>query len=343
VTKKVIENANRMIPNETVLYSYDEACVLNGAKYTGITTTTVSNYADDAPDIVTTRYIDGFGNTAYTGAIINGSEVRDTYSYDYRGNVTSTKTAEGILTQYEHDYAGRVVKTTNANGNSATNSFDFLGNLINSTDYEGNRINNAYDALGRLIKTWGYIESGFTFGTKYYYSPAGELIRESKKSNAKSQGDSWSNTEYSYNARGLLEYVTQYDGGAVDNITKYSYDGVGNPRTVTYGLSSATSRDGKTVTYSYDQFGNVLTRTDESGKSATYTYSDNGRLNTYTDRNGNVATYTIDSLGRMFSVSTAAPDGSAITTKTRFAPNGEPVIKIETGDSGTTRLESGKR
>jgi RHS repeat-associated protein len=110
------------------------------------------------------------------------------------------------------------------------------------------------------------------------------------------------------------------------------------------GCSSCTVRGNKTNTY--DNFGNVLSATDELGRVTTYTYDSNndmlsmappavggsnptttytynsfGEVLTKTDPLGNVTTNTYDSHGNLTSVTTPAPNSSTPASVTQFAYN----------------------
>jgi RHS repeat-associated protein len=107
------------------------------------------------------------------------------------------------------------------------------------------------------------------------------------------------------------------------------------------GCSSCTLRG--TISYTYDNQGNALSRTDENGHATTYTYDSNGNVLTMTvpinstttatssytynsfnevltttDPLGKVTTNTYDANGNLLTVTTPAPNGSTAASVTTF-------------------------
>lgn len=153
--------------------------------------------------------------------------------------------------------------------------------------------------------------------------------------------------------------VTAYGPAFEINSTIQLTDSLGNQSSVTSeivggkwylaqaqgsGCSSCTVRGNRTNTY--DNFGNVLSATDELGRVTTYTYDSNNNLTsvvqpavggsnptttytynsfgevlTMTDPLGNVTTNTFDSHGNSTSVTTPAPNTSTPASVTQFAYN----------------------
>jgi YD repeat-containing protein len=112
---------------------------------------------------------------------------------------------------------------------------------------------------------------------RYDYDPVGNITKTRVSNNPVGSSTSWAHTDYDYNSRGRLEFVTQYSNGlAIDNVTKYTYDGVGNTLTMRVGMSSKGANDGQQTTYAYDRLGRIKTLTDALGKQETYVYRNNG-------------------------------------------------------------------
>jgi len=308
---------------------------VSGAILSRVTKTVHNNFG--SPNIVTNQYIDFMGNTVRTGRMLGGTELVDTYTYDYVGNMLTERTARtaslgGIHTnRYEYDHAGRVTRAFNARNEFTTNSFDLLGNLERTTDYRGNQKSFGYDALGRLTSENMLVQTNGNVHKRYFYDPVGNVVSERISNNPLATGHplTWSRVDYGYNNRGRLAHVTQYDGSLIDNVTRYQYDAVGNMLVMRTGASNTWSSDGKMTSYSYDRFGNVLTVTDPIGLVESYSYTALGRPVSKTDRNGHVTSYTFDALGRLLQSSVATPSGTntlsyqyALTGALRSESNG---------------------
>jgi len=73
--------------------------------------------------------------------------------------------------------------------------------------------------------------------------------------------------------------------GIQNNVTKYTYDNVGNVATTTEaGFSIKQSAKGKMTAYTYNRFENVETITDALNNTEVYIYSSSGHPGTHTDR-----------------------------------------------------------
>ena len=311
----------------------------------------------NAPDIVTTSYVDNMGHTVKTGKFLNGAEHFDTYTYDNVGNVRTVQTAysaslgDDYTYQYTYDVNGNIRTQKDALGNTTSYYYDWQGNCTSAVDPIGNEIYNIYDKLGRKI----YVSQDFSVQdvdddelfpvyaeTKLYYDRNGNLITEKRTNNVVREETTWAQTDYAYDNCGLLVKVTAYDDGSVENVTQYYYDeggnilrmytGLSSPLTIT-GLDSVSGSDTNyaVTKYTYDRFGNQLTMTDPLNRTETYTYDLNGNPLTKVDRNGVTTRYTYDTLGRL----TQVQAGSYIPAKYTYAFNGQKASETD-GNEKTT-------
>ena len=142
----------------------------------------------------------------------------------------------------------RLETVTDPDGAVTAYTYDNVGNRATVAYPNGTVTAYAYDALNRLtdltnIRSDNQVISGYT----YTLGPAGNRIR-----------------------------VAEADGRIVD----YTYDAV--YKLVAEEITDAVNGN-QTITYTYDAFGNRLTKTDPSGIVA-YTYDDNDRLITEAGR-----------------------------------------------------------
>ena len=310
------------------LYSYDDAAE-NGS-YQKVTKTVMGD--DAAPSVVTTEYTDKNGNVAKTGKFLNGVEYFDIFTYDYQGNRISVLTAADaaknlpFTSKYAYNESNQETSVTNAEGFSSTNRYNSLGQLVESADYAGTPTTYRYDSLGRLLSQTILIDAGITAVTKYDYDACGNIIREWKPVNAERDPAAWAKTEFSYNSRGKLIAVQQYDGASVASETAYAYDAAGNLLQMSVG--------GSTTTYTYDRFGNVLTETNALGQTKSNSYSTVGRLESTTSQGGVVTTYGYDALGRV--VQTVASKGDMQQVLQRSYTSTGQIRTEENGNQRTT-------
>jgi len=300
----------------------------------------------NAPSIVTAQYTDKMGRVVQEGRVLGGTEYLDYFTYDYVGNKIQERLAYAVqkgLTysaKWEYDFAGRVTKAYNADGGFTTSTYNALGQLVTATDFAGIPTTYTYDDIDRLLEEKGIVEqNGPTVYNSYKrhdYDPAGNITKTRTSNNQVGQATTWARTDYDYNNRGRLEYVTQYDGASIDNVTKYTYDGVGNTLTMRTGMSTKSSSDGQQTTYTYDRLGRMLTLKDPLNQQETYAYKNSGLglLNTKTDRNGNVGAYSYDALGRVLSEQVTTPDNVSETNSYTYYVTG--AKKTESNPTVTT-------
>ena len=104
-------------------------------------------------------------------------------------------------------------------------------------------------------------------------------------------------TRFGYDALGRLTSVTD----ALDQVTSYTYDELGNRLT-------QTDANGRTTTFEYDRIGRQTARILPGDSRESMTYNDDGSLATYTDFGGNTRTFEYDANRRL--VRRAYPDGT---------------------------------
>ncbi len=213
-----------------------------------------------------------------------------TIAYDAVGNPTS-------FTNYLYDLAGRLTTLTPPAG-AAMNvslSYDPAGRLANITYPNGVVSAYGYDGNGRLNSlshTLGANPSFASFG--YTYNPVGNILA------ILDQVNSSENRTHTYDALQRLR-----TGGTVANAESYAYDLVGN-RT-TSSLSNSHTHDDlnrlledDSYTYTYDDNGNLETKTDKGNPTqiTTYHWDAQDQLIQIDRPDSTTTTYKYDGLGR---------------------------------------------
>jgi RHS repeat-associated protein len=251
-----------------------------------------------------------------SSAVYNGRGVT-LYQYDAAGNVIQVTNPDGYTLNVDYDEADHPVRAYDQKGNKVESVLDLAGKPRSITDPNGNTVKrNYYDGHknGWLQSVTGTPSAAF-----YDYDAAGNVI-----SVADGHGNitlttydelnrpvrivgpilEVNNTRpvklFSYNALGYLmsvkagytsQFGTQPSSDVVTTQMSYTYDDYGH---------MLTKKDGanKTWTYTYDLFGNVQTAQDPKGQVVSYDWNYGGQLH-QRSAPGNVTTYTRNDLGQV--------------------------------------------
>ncbi len=271
------------------------------------------------------------------------------FSYDNNGNRTQAFDWNGTY-HYNFDALNRVTQETQPSGKSIKHTFDPMGNEIGRVDYFGNKYSYTFDALNRNIQVTDPINgvTGLVYDRMQH-------VLQTHYPNKTSVNNTYDPT---YD---VLSTVNKKDTGEVISQFVYTYDGVGNKKTVvdnigktTYGydniyqLTGAVYPDRPTVSYGYDPAGNRLSMTvgsnttnysyDTANKLLTagtvsYQYDGNGNPIKKTDSSTSQTTlYTYDTENRLATVT--LPNGNESIygydytgwkiSDTQRGPNGNP-------------------
>jgi uncharacterized protein RhaS with RHS repeats len=219
---------------------YDADNQLTSRQFTGNSGTLRVDYAyTNAGELsTTTRYSDLAGTT----------KVGDTLeTYDSAGRLTNLENRDGtgtVLAYYTYTYDLTDRMTTKVeNGTTTSYSYDADNQLIK----DGGNATLTYDSTGNRTNT------GYATGTgnqmsndgarTYTYDAAGNVIKKSKGASA----ETWVYT-YDVNNQLLTAKDEATDGGTLLGEVDYSYDVFGN-------RLSRTQFDGSMTTVAYDRFG----------------------------------------------------------------------------------------
>jgi YD repeat-containing protein len=244
-----------------------------------------------------------------------------TFQRDPQGRITAIIDPAGKRVSYQYDAAGNLVAVTDRA--LATTRFTYrtdrphyldtvvdpLGRQAARTEYDAQgRVHRVFDAAGgaviydfdpdtgvqRITDQLGHTTTLTTDGR-------GNVVREEDPTGTVILS--------TYDSRDLLLSETQVVGqvdspqnGEEDDLTSvYNYDARGN-------LVEARDQPGcgcqprNITSWTYNDFGDVLTTTDSSGNTTTRRYDQNGELTASTDSNGNVTSAEYDQAGNLTSV-----------------------------------------
>ena len=211
--------------------------------------------------------------------VISDSEFKTTgFDYDMAGNLIKKTDALGNNILYSYDELNRLAAITDPAGGITRYNYDTRDNLISLTDANGNTTRFEYDRADRMIREIRPMGQA----TDYCYDAAGNLIR---KTDAENQV-----TRYSYDALNRLTRITYFEDAADSKPSKtvvFTYDITGNMLTWNDGQFSGS--------YSYDDLNRKLSETVNYGsfeKTIAYTWTLNGLKDSYTDPSGTVYSYT---------------------------------------------------
>ena len=132
-------------------------------------------------------------------------------------------------------------------------------------------------------------------------------------------------TAFEYDARGLLAAVTKAQGTAAAQRLEMRHDGMGNLVELTkVWTDSRQVEHRESTTFTYDAFGNRLTKTDPMGNTTRYEYNVSGRLTKVTDPENRVWTSAYDNAGHR--LSNTSPLGETVAYE--YDANGNLTARI---------------
>ncbi len=226
----------------------------------------------------------------------DGSEADDRITrieYDPTGTVHRVILPDGVYTQFGYDAALRLTSVADPAGNTMVFTLNAVGEQLKeeTRDTSGSllrALSQTYDTLGRLQTQ----SDADLQPTSFDYDQEDNLTLTTDALNHK--------TAHTYDALGRLKTTLQdVDGVAAQ--TQFQYDALDQ-------LTQVLDPSGLPTTYTYNGFGEVLTLQSQDTGLTTSTYDEAGNLKTRTDARGITETYSYDLLNRVTGVS--YPDSS---------------------------------
>ena len=261
-------------------------------------------------------------------------ELKESYTYDATGHMTSVTDPIGNTETYTYDVWGRCLTETDVRGNVTKYTYDAVGNCTKAELPTGVVVESTYDAGCYLTEQSAYIPSRKeTLREKYTYDAAGNVTmftdvtgRQEKYAYdscgrlAKTTYSDGTTEEYTYDTMGRTVSVLSSSGAK----TRYTYDALGRvtkaesvgrttdmatdgpkSRIWTYAydnmdrVTEVTDPEDYKTSQAYDAFGNTTSRTDAKGGTTTYTYDDHSNLISTTNAIGVTKTYEYDEKDRL--------------------------------------------
>jgi YD repeat-containing protein len=297
-----------------------------------------------------TRYFYDSTSRVQQSGLENGEEV-DKFSYgtnqtivtDQYGQVVAHSFANlnGEMKETSVSRAG----TSTCAASAAQTAYDSNGNTDYTVDWNGNTTDYSYDSQGRLISST--IAANTASAITQIMTWDEDDITSVQTSGADRKPYYQADYNYSFSGadyRQLLSLKeTDLKTGVVRQNT-YSYtfwpSGVINTRTV-----AAISASGNRVsTYTYDQFGNLITLTNPLGQQEKWSGHDQlGRPAHYTDINGVTTDYIYQPNGNLTSIQQNLPEGVKVTQIAYNNMHLPTDISYSTGKVDRFRYTSGGR
>ena len=290
---------------QTITYGYDALYRLTSKTYPD---STAVSYTYD-PLSRLTQVTDPTGTYSFTydnlGRLLGtgtqysflSSALNNNYGYDAASNRTSFTDPAGATSTYSYDALNRLTGLANTNSGTFGFGYDALGRRTSLTRPNGVDTSYSYDNLSRLLSVL-HGGGGLPGSTSYTYDSAGNRLTKSAVQ-AGNPDPVTAASSYTYDS---IYQLTQ----AVVNssVTEgYTYDAVGNrlssavPVSYNYNASNELTSNSN-ASYTYDNNGNTLSKTDTGG-TTNYTWDFENRLTQVVlpDQGGTVY-FNYDSTGR---------------------------------------------
>lgn len=275
VTNYAFDNLNRLTtityPSRTATYNYDplgnltRATNENGSVYIGYDN----------------RYrVSSFSDPFFYGI---------SYGYDTAGNRTKLKVNGATYTSYTYDAVNRLTGLKDSGNLSFNYAYDPVNRLTSRSAPNGVTTAYNYDDLNRLTGLTHVAGPTTLINNQYAYNDGNDIT-------------SWANASgthaYSYDP---LDRLTSALNNPQPNEI-YAYDGVGNRTSshlsASYGYQPFNKLGNTaTATYSYDNNGNLISKTDGLG-TTTFTWNEDNQLRQVALPTGLTVNYKYDAMGR---------------------------------------------
>ncbi|HQI42231.1 MAG TPA: DUF6531 domain-containing protein [Ignavibacteriaceae bacterium] len=328
---------NQVAGGKTITHKYQYDAMNNITKYTDPRNKVTDFVYDNNGNLISVT--DTRGTTNYSRnsfgkveSITNPLSHTTNLGYNSYGNLTTITDPLSNTTSLTYDAISRLKSVLNPKNQNTQYSYDKTDLLLTITDAFNNNTTYSYDANSNLTN----ILNARGFSTNFGYDNFERLISKAEPSS--------NPTQFSYRSNGQIASRTNPDGSTVtysynaDRISgissnnvnaTFNYDGNGNITSVIESgnykgsgtlsfsydeinrLTGYTDFYSKSVGYTYDESGNILSITYPGNKTVFYTYYDDNRLSSVKDWNGKTTTYNYRNDGSLYQIS--YPNGVVVT------------------------------
>ena len=251
---------------------------------------------------------DSFGNML--SAMVGNRILANNVYANGNGLLTKQVYGNGVEINFTYDTLGRKKTATYPDGRVLSYVYNGEGRLHSLTETNGSSVTTylyTYDSIGRLI--YSEQKEGYTsvLRTRQHYNEKNQLTSQNWQLNGASysEGYTYNSTDGSLNTMTTgvgntltmdydgLRRLTSVTGGPVSR--QYTYRDIDSAKT-TMQVASVTS-GGQQYGYTYDSMGNIATYSAPGKATVTYTYDNQGQLLKATG--DTTYTYTYDGAGNI--------------------------------------------
>ncbi len=248
--------------------------------------------------------------------VISPLGIETEFQYDANGNRTHLidanalasgthpRNSQGASEFREYDELNRLTRVLDALNGETLYTYDLLGNITSYTDAEGQVTQLIHDDLGRLIETIDPIietPTDLTDRVTLYDQAGNALLVESRS--GRTQQHTFDNLNRLVQSEYLFDSTQDtffYDD--FGDLTQIANNGVTYTYTYTprHELQSKTdSRQNRSLNWTFDPVGNVLTKTDYQTELTTFQYDSTNRLVAMSNPGYLQVSYHYDPAGRL--------------------------------------------
>ncbi len=244
------------------------------------------------------------------------------YGYDSQGNLTSVTDPNGETKQYGYndnyklssitDRLGHTILTNTYNDDarlatqvnsgsvSATFTYDDTHRVATTSSTLSRVQTIKYDEKARILEQIDPLnnKTTYTYGTEYAPLTVTDRRNHTTTNTYDSNGNVTSVTDpysktvtYTYDGSNRITQISDGRYGASPKVSKFTYDGSGN-------LTQA-SESGRITNFTYDSYGEMLTKTDPLTHVMTWTRDSFGNKLTETNDLSKTTTFEYDTLARL--------------------------------------------